>query len=111
MKYDYAEINDRFNREHVAFLTEYFLRTNTEGAPFYFPYISYKPGVRIFEESHQLAVCRNLLTSGARVYVEPTEFVDSELRAELELEYGDRIQFVRLAELETREHLLYKIDL
>ena len=111
MKYDYAEINDRFNREHVEFLTEYFTRTNTEGAPFYFPYISYKPGVRIFEESHQLAVCRNLLNSGARVYVEPTEFVDCELQAELELEYGDRIQFVSLAELETREHLLYKIDL
>lgn len=51
------------------------------------------------------------MASGARVYVEPTEFVDSELRTELELEYGDRIQFVRLAELETREHLLYKIDL
>lgn len=111
MKYDYAEINDRFNREHVDFLTEYFLRTNTDGMDYYFPYISYKPGVRIFEESHQLAVCRNLLTQGARVFVEPTDFVDPALQCELESQYGDRIQFVSLEELESRGHLLYKIDL
>lgn len=110
MQYDYAEINDRFNREHVNFLTEYFLRTNTGGLPFYFPYISYKSGVRIFEESHQLAVCRNLLASGATVYVEPTQFVDSELQAELEQEWKDRIQFVSLQELEQRGHLVYKMD-
>ena len=111
MKYDYAEINDRFNREHVAWLTDYFTRTNTDGVDYYFPYVSYKPGVRIFEESHQLAVCKNLLAQGARVFVEPTEFVDPELQRELEGQYGDRIQFVSLKELENRGHLLYKIDL
>lgn len=111
MKYDYAEINDRFNREHVDFLTDYFTRTNTDGVPFYFPYISYKPGVRIFEESHQLAVCKNLLAGGAQVFVEPTEFVDTELQRELEQQYGDRIQFVKLEQLERNGHLLYKIDL
>lgn len=111
MKYDYAEINDRFNKEHVDFLTDYFLRTNTDGVPFYFPYISYKPGVRIFEESHQLAVCQNLLDRGATVYVEPTEFLDPDIQAELTQTYQDRIQFVSLKELESQGHLLYKIDL
>lgn len=111
MHYDYAEINDRFNREHVDFLTEYFLGTNTQSLPFYFPYISYKPGVRIFEESHQLAVCRNLLSSGATVYVEPTQFIDGELQAELQQQWGDRLQFVSLAELKQRGQLLYQIDL
>lgn len=111
MQYDYAEINDRFNREHVNFLTDYFVRTNTDGVDYYFPYISYKPGVRIFEESHQLAVCRNLLIKGYRVFVEPTEFVDPEIQQQLESEFGDRIQFVGLHELEQQGHLLYKIDL
>jgi UDPglucose 6-dehydrogenase len=111
MHYDYAEINDRFNREHVDFLTEYFLRSNTQSLPFYFPYISYKPGVRIFEESHQLAVCRNLLSSGATVYVEPTQFIDGELQAELQQQWGDRVQFISLSELNQRGQLLYQIDL
>lgn len=111
MQYDYANINDRFNREHVNFLTEHFQRTNTNKLDYYFPYISYKPGVRIFEESHQLAVCRNLLSQGFRVYVEPTEFVDPEIQQQLESEFGDRIQFVSLKELEQQGHLLYKIDL
>lgn len=111
MQYDYAEINDRFNREHVNFLTDYFIRTNTDGVDYYFPYISYKPGVRIFEESHQLAVCRNLLAKGYRVYVEPTEFVDPEIQQQLETEFGNRIQFTGLHKLEQQGHLLYKIDL
>ena len=110
MKYNYAEINDQFNHDHADFLTDYFLRSNTDGVPFYFAYISYKPGVRIFEESHQLAVCRNLLTKGAQVFVEPTQFIDPDIQTELEQTWGDRIQFVSLKELEQRRHLLYKID-
>jgi len=111
MKYPYGEINDQFNNEHVDFLTDYFLRTNTDSVPFYFAYISYKPGVRIFEESHQLAVCRNLLAKGAQIFVEPTQFIDPDIQMELEQTWGDRIQFVSLKELEQHGHLLYKIDL
>jgi UDPglucose 6-dehydrogenase len=110
MQYDYAEINDSFNKEHVDFLTKYLLQTNTDGADFYFPYISYKPGVRIFEESHQLAVCENLMAQGRRVFVEPTEFIDPKIQKELESKWGDRIKFVPLAELEKQGHMLFKID-
>jgi UDP-glucose 6-dehydrogenase len=84
MKYPYGEINDQFNNEHVDFLTDYFLRTNTDSVPFYFAYISYKPGVRIFEESHQLAVCRNLLAKGAQIFVEPTQFIDPDIATGME---------------------------
>lgn len=111
MKYDYAEINDRFNQGHVDFLTNYFLTSNTEGSDFYFPYISYKPGVRIFEESHQLAVCCNLLATGARVFVEPTNFVDPDIQETLQCQWGNQIQFKSLADLEKNGHVLYKIDL
>jgi UDPglucose 6-dehydrogenase len=111
MDFPFAKVNDQFNTQHIDFLTQYLLKENCNNHAFYFPYISYKPGVRIFEESHQLAVCKNLLASGARVFVEPTEFVDSELQHQLEQEYGDRVQFVSLQELENRGHLLYQIDL
>jgi len=111
MHYDYAGVNDHFNQNHIGFLTEYFTIKNTDKLDFYFPYISYKPGVRIFEESHQLAVCRRLLESGARVYVEPTQFVDADIQKELKDQFGDQIQFVPLVELEKSNHPVYKIDL
>ena len=111
MHYDYAGVNDHFNQNHITFLTEYFVIKNPDKLDFYFPYISYKPGVKIFEESHQLAVCRRLLESGARVYVEPTQFVDADIQKELEDQFGDQIQFVPLAELEKSNHPVYKIDL
>lgn len=111
MPHQYADLTDQFNQEHINFLTKYFLDSNTEDQDFYFPYISYKPGVKIFEESHQLAVCRNLLSKGANVFVEPTEFVDSEIQNELEKQWGDQIQFVKLSDLEKSGHPLYKINL
>jgi UDPglucose 6-dehydrogenase len=111
MEYDYAEINDQFNQNHITFLTDYFLTDNKNNLDFYFPYISYKPKVKIFEESHQLAVCRNLLAKGACVYVEPTEFVDPEIQKELENQWGDQIRFVTLKDLENNNHPLYKIVL
>jgi UDP-glucose 6-dehydrogenase len=111
MTHHYADLTDEFNQEHINFLTDYFIDTNVNGHDFYFPYISYKPGVRIFEESHQLAVCQNLLSKGARVFVEPTEFVDLDLQKELETKWGDQIQFVSLVDLEKSNHPLYKVNL
>ena len=111
MNYPYAEINDRFNKEHIDFLTDYFLKENSAGLAFYFPYISYKPGVRIFEESHQLAVCQNLLAKGCKVFVEPTKFLDEEIVTSLSNQWGDLIQFVALADLEKDNQPLFKINL
>ena len=111
MQYDYAEINDRFNRDHIEFLTQYFMSKNPDGLDFYFPYVSYKPGVRIFDESHQLAVCHNLLSKGARVFVEPTEFLDPAIQQDLKDHWGDQVQFVALADLKKNNHPLYQIDL
>jgi nucleotide sugar dehydrogenase len=111
MTHHYADLTDQFNQEHIEFLTQYFLDTNVNDLDFYFPYISYKPGVKIFEESHQLDVCRNLLSKGANVFVEPTEFVDPIVQKELEDMWGAQIQFVALADLEKSNHPLYKINL
>jgi nucleotide sugar dehydrogenase len=111
MRYDYAEINDRFNQDHIEFLTQHFLTANIDNKDFYFPYISYKPGVAIMEESHQLAVCQNLLSRGARVFVELTEFLDVKTQQELKNQWGDQIQFANLINLEKNNHPLYQINL
>lgn len=111
MDYDYAEINDRFNQNHIEFLTNYFLQKNQNKDPFYFPYISYKPGVKIFEESHQLAVCEKLLAHGARVYVEPTEFLGTEIQQLLKDKWGDAVQFLSIEDLKKINQPVYNINL
>lgn len=111
MEYDYADINDRFNQNHIEFLTNYFLKENKNNYPFYFPYVSYKPGVKIFEESHQLAVCEKLLENGAQVYIEPTEFLDFDIQQYLRGKWKDSVQFVALEDLKKINQLVYNIDL
>jgi UDPglucose 6-dehydrogenase len=111
IKNTFAKLNDQLNQDHIQFLTEYFLSSNTQEADFYFPYISYKPGVKIFEESHQLAVCKNLLQQGANVFVEPTEFLSQDIMKELKDHWGNQINFETLDSLEKRQHSVFKITL
>jgi nucleotide sugar dehydrogenase len=111
MDFPYAEVNDKFNQNHITFLTDYFLKQNKNKDPFYFPYVSYKPGVKIFEESHQLAVCKNLLAQGYKVYVEPTKFLDEDIQKELKDGWGDLIEFKSLEQIQTSNLATYIIDL
>lgn len=74
-----TKINDDINREHVDFLTAWLIKQNTNNKSYYFEYISYKPGVKIFEESHQLMVCERLLQAGYHVIICPSEFLDDDL--------------------------------
>lgn len=87
MQYPYATITDEFNDNHVDFLTTYLISMNPLGLPFYFRYISYKPGVAMLEESHQLQVCKNLLDQGATVYVEPSKFLTDVMIVDLTAQY------------------------
>jgi nucleotide sugar dehydrogenase len=88
---------DEFNQQHVKFLTNYFLQDNINDLPYYFEYITYKPGVNILEESHQLKVCKKLLEAGKQVYVENTKFLLPFIIDELSAQYPN-IEFVTLAE-------------
>jgi UDPglucose 6-dehydrogenase len=111
MDFPYAQVNDQFNQSHINFLTNYFLNENKNKDAFYFPYISYKPGVKIFEESHQLAVCKNLLAQGCKVFVEPTKFLDESIQKELKDQWGDLIEFQPLEQLKQTNQSIYIIDL
>ena len=74
-----TEINDEINHAHADFLTDWLIQNNTDRKPYYFEYISYKPGVKIFEESHQLMVCERLLKAGHQVILCPSQFLDYDL--------------------------------
>jgi nucleotide sugar dehydrogenase len=94
--YDLGTAIDDANHTHVEYLVNYFTKRNINKLPFYFEYVSYKKGVNIFEESHQLKVCKKLLNAGATVYVEDTEFLTPEIKSEL-TEMSKDVTFITLS--------------
>ena len=109
LDYPMGELLDNFNQDHIKWLTNYFIKNNSNKLPFYFSYVSYKKGVNIFEESHQLAVCRNLLSKGNTVYVELSEFLLPKIQRDLSNEFSNNIKFVKLTDLNVND--VYVIDI
>lgn len=107
MDYPLGRLIDDFNESHVRFLTKHLIKDNHDRRPFYFDHVSYKKGVAMFEESHQLKVCKNLLKKGHTVYIEHTDFLLPKIIEELSREFKDRVQFVKLNELQQE---VYKIN-
>jgi hypothetical protein len=86
-----TEINDEINRGHADFLTAWLIENNPDRKPYYFEYISYKPGVKIFEESHQLMVCERLLKAGHQVILCPSQFLDYDLVESLQQRFPGQV--------------------
>jgi nucleotide sugar dehydrogenase len=84
-------INDEINHAHADFLTDWLIQNNTDRKPYYFEYISYKPGVKIFEESHQLMVCERLLKAGYQVILCPSQFLDYDLVESLQQRFPEQV--------------------
>jgi UDPglucose 6-dehydrogenase len=74
---------DQFNKSHLNFLKQYYINKNIDNIPFYFKYVSYKEDTDIFDESQQLALCKELLTDGFSVYIEDSYLINSYLKDEL----------------------------
>jgi nucleotide sugar dehydrogenase len=109
MDYPLGELLDNFNQDHIEWLTNYFIKNNSSNLPFYFSYVSYKKGVTIFEESHQLAVCRNLLHNGHTVYIELSEFLLPKIQQDLSNEFTNTVKFVKLSDIGADN--VYNIDI
>jgi nucleotide sugar dehydrogenase len=74
---------DEFNKSHLEFLKQFYLRKNSKNIPFYFKYISYKESTDIFVESQQLALCKELLKEKCLVYIEDSYLINQDLKTEL----------------------------
>lgn len=105
-QYPLGTLVDNFNNNHATWLTDWLLKNNTDHLPFYFKYISYKPGVDIFVESHQLKVCQALLACGATVLIEDTDYINDSIKEMLIKKFGDKIRFVN-----NTEEQVYPVDL
>jgi UDPglucose 6-dehydrogenase len=102
---------DQFNESHVEFLTSHFLSNNPESLPYYFDYVSYKKGVNIFEESHQLKVCKKLLEAGATVYIEPSVYLLQIIIDDLQKQFTNNVKFVSLPDLDNQGIKVYRINI
>jgi len=92
--YPLGEVCDQFNNEHVDYIVDYLIKHNTDSKPFYFKYLSYKPGVKIYQESHPFEICKKLLDFGNSVVVQESIHVDRDAIKQLESVYGDKIKVV-----------------
>lgn len=106
MDYPLGRLVDDFNESHIEFITNDLIKNNRDRLPFYFDHISYKKGVAIFEESHQLKVCKNLLNEGYAVYIEMTGFLLPQIIEELSNEFQELVRFVKIDDLDEK---VYKI--
>lgn len=104
MDYPFGAVTDQFNQKHMKFLTEFLIQKNFQNYPYYFEYLSYKPGVAMFDESQQLQICKNLLNTGATVYVEPSVFLTADVVLDLETQYP-KLFFVRSMESLTAQNI------
>lgn len=111
MDYPLGELVDSFNESHVDFLADHFVKQNTAKLPYYFEYVSYKKGVNIFEESHQLKICKKLLADNAKVYIEPTVFLLPLIVDELKNEFGNQVEFVSKQDLTKQQIACYDINI
>ena len=61
------------------------------------------------EESHQLAVCRNLLRNGCTVYIELSEFLLPKIQQDLSNDFTNNVKFVKISDLNKND--VYTIDI
>ena len=109
--YVFGEVVDKFNRDHSNFITNWLLEDNQQQLPFFFDYISYKPGVTILEESQQFHVCQQLLDNGAHVYIQTGKFILPSTQEYLNSRYHNQIKFVDKTELDSQGISVYHVNL
>jgi nucleotide sugar dehydrogenase len=86
---------DSFNKEHAAFLKDYYINLNPDKSnPFVMNYITYKRGTDILEESQQFQLCIDLLNEGYMVNVIEIDAISSKLNY-LSESYDGRLKFYK----------------
>jgi nucleotide sugar dehydrogenase len=109
MRYNLGLLIDQFNDDHIDFIANWLIRDNEPVLPFYFDHVSYKKGVNIFEESHQLKICKKLLSRGHGVYIELSEFLLPTIKKQLTDEFEGLVIFDTLDNLIHNEIAVYNV--
>lgn len=91
-----SNATDEMNRRHLAFQFHNFLRTYDENEPIHFPYVTYKPGTEILDDSQPLALAVQLAQAGRRVVIHDSPAVLDRLRAR----FGDLFEYCAADALE-----------
>lgn len=101
LEFNLGSTVDAFNNEHALFLKNYYIAVNSQKLPYYMKSISYKPNTDIVEESQQLRLCKDLLSAGHTVYVEPSRLIPAELQHQLQDTFKN-LHFVSCSDLEQK---------
>jgi hypothetical protein len=64
----------------------------------------------MFEESHQLQVCKKLLANGATVFIESSKFLLPMIQEDLSAEFS-KVNFISLENLTNQNISVYKIKI
>tara|TARA_R110000803_G_scaffold30324_1_gene68436 strand:- start:210 stop:1415 length:1206 start_codon:yes stop_codon:yes gene_type:complete len=108
-EYVFGEIVDLYNNNHSEFLAQWFIKNNPNNLPYYFDYITYKPGVNLTDTSQQYEFCKKLLDAGHVVYINPSDFLPEQFIAELTV--YDTVAYQTKEELEENNIDFYNVDL
>ncbi len=110
LNFPLGNIIDKFNQDHVIFLTDQLIKNNKNNLPFFIESITYKKNSDIIEESQQLQLCKNLLIRGYTVYVEDTNLLSDSFKNHLKDNYKN-LFFFSHKELLDKNISFYKITL
>ena len=90
--YNIGDVVDDLNNKHVTFLHELYSKQNQPKLPYYFSYISYKPGTDLDEPAQQHDLAKLFLEDGIKVYVSPSQFLNQNVAKKLKDQFGDLFQ-------------------
>jgi len=109
--YVFGDIVDKFNNNHSKFLADYLIGENVDENPYYFDYVTYKPGVTITDESQQFECCCKLLELGNTVYVNPSKYLPTEFKKILTEKYQNKVIFKSKDELIEESIDFYEVNM
>ena len=101
---------DSINQKQTKFLYRLYEEKNIDNLPYYFSYISYKPGTDIDEPSQQYELAKMFLQQGKTVFVSPSEFLNTDVFDRLHNEFPSLIHLKTQIELENTNTSVYVIN-
>lgn len=108
LNFDVGNVVDKFNQNHVIFLTENLIKKNKNNLPFFIESITYKKNSDILVESQPLQLCQNLLDKGLTVYVRDDTMLSKSFKNSMTNRYKN-LYFISRPELLEKNINVYEV--